>query len=114
MSTDMYGVRILEVDPERRHAKIQVLVVYYDTESRTHALLPNDEPGTFLHFLWESAKGHLDNKDPRKGPIGEVLTTDDILNYEWVDTNARRFISGGIYLLLGAGAALSGTRLAGK
>jgi len=89
----MYGVRILEVDPERRHTKIQVLVVYYDTESHTHAPLPNDEPGIFLHFLWESAKGYLDDGDPRKGPIGEVLTTDDILNYEWVDTNARRFIS---------------------
>lgn len=93
MSTDMYGVRVLKVDPDRLPVRIQVLVVYYDTGSRTHIPLPGEEPGVFLHFLWESAAGYLSNDDERKGPLGRVLSTDDILNYEWVDTNARRFIS---------------------
>ncbi|MEU4846726.1 WD40 repeat domain-containing protein [Streptomyces gilvosporeus] len=93
MSTDMYGVRVLKVDPDRLRARIQVLVVYYDTESRTHIPLPGEEPGVFLHFLWESAAGYLSDDDERKGPLGRVLSIDDILNYAWVDTHARRFIS---------------------
>lgn len=93
MATDMYGVRVAEVDPGRRRVTFQVLVVYYDTGSRTHIPLPGEEPGTFLHFLWESAAGHLGDDDERTGPLGRVISTDDILNYAWVDANARRFIS---------------------
>ncbi|MEU7317521.1 hypothetical protein [Streptomyces sp. NPDC007083] len=93
MSTDMYGVRVLDVDPDELRVRLQVLVVYYDTGSRTHIPLPDEEPGTFLHFLWESADGWLDNDDERVGPLGRVLSTDDILDYEWVDTHARCFIS---------------------
>ncbi|MGW1373047.1 WD40 repeat domain-containing protein [Streptomyces sp. NPDC002446] len=93
MSTDMYGVRVRKVDPDRLRATIQVLVVYYDTGSRTHIPLPGEEPGVFLHFLWESAAGYLSDDDARKGPLGRLVSTDDILNYEWVDTHARRFIS---------------------
>ncbi|MFH8572440.1 WD40 repeat domain-containing protein [Streptomyces sp. NPDC017993] len=93
MSTDMYGVRVLEVDPDRLRVRFQVLVVYYDTGSRTHIPLPGEEPGVFLHFLWESAAGYLSGDDERQGPLGRVLSTNDILDFEWVDTNARRFIS---------------------
>ncbi|MFJ2202813.1 WD40 repeat domain-containing protein [Streptomyces violaceusniger] len=92
MSTDVYGVRVLKVDPDRLRVRFQVLVVFYDTESRTHIPLPGEEPGVFLHFLWESAAGLLIHGE-RKGPLDRVLSTDDIVNYEWVDTNARRFIS---------------------
>lgn len=91
--TDMYSVRVLKVDPGRLRVRFQVFAVYYDTGSRTHIALPSEEPGIFLHFLWESAKGYLDNTDERKGPLGRELSTDDIGNLEWVDTNARRFIS---------------------
>ncbi|QKW07565.1 WD40 repeat domain-containing protein [Streptomyces sp. NA04227] len=93
MSTDMYGVRVLNVDPERLRVRLQVLVVYYDTGSRTHIPLPDEEPGTFLHFLWESSRWHSARADGDPGTLGQLLTTDDILNYEWVDTNARRYIS---------------------
>ncbi|MBL1099195.1 WD40 repeat domain-containing protein [Streptomyces coffeae] len=93
MSTDMYGVRVLAVDPDELRARFQVFVVYYDTGSRTHTPLPNEEPNTFLHFLWEAASGYLDDGDERKGPLGHVVSTDQLLDYEWADTNARRFIS---------------------
>ncbi|WP_405797821.1 WD40 repeat domain-containing protein [Streptomyces sp. NBC_01506] len=94
MSTDMYGVRVLEVDPDQLRVRLKVFVVYYETGSRTYIPLPDDEPGIFLQFLWDSDEGrHLSDDDERTGSLGRVLSTDDILNFEWVDTNARRFIS---------------------
>ncbi|MFF2845687.1 WD40 repeat domain-containing protein [Streptomyces sp. NPDC058001] len=92
MSTDMYGVRVLHVDPDQLRVVLQVFVVYYDTGSRTHIPLPGEEPGVFLHFLHQSASGYPSG-DKRNGPLGKALSVDDILNYEWVDTHARRFIS---------------------
>ncbi|MFI6289382.1 WD40 repeat domain-containing protein [Streptomyces sp. NPDC051018] len=93
MSTDTYGVRVLDVDPDRLRIRFKVFTVCYDTESRMHIPLPGEEPGTFLHFLWESARGWMSGDDDDKGPLGRVLSSDDIINYEWVDTHARRFIS---------------------
>ncbi|MBL1120069.1 WD40 repeat domain-containing protein [Streptomyces sp. 110] len=93
MSTDMYGVRVLAVDPDELRARLKVFVVYYDVGSRTHIPLPNEEPNTFLHFLWEAASGYLGADDDRTGPLGHAVSTSRLLDYEWADTNARRFIS---------------------
>ncbi|MEU5208392.1 hypothetical protein [Streptomyces sp. NPDC020742] len=83
MSTDLYGVRVLDVAPDRRRVTFEIFVVYYDTESRTCAPLP-DEPGFFLHLLWERARWD--------GPLGELITVDRILDQDWVDSHARWFI----------------------
>ncbi|MGW5696477.1 hypothetical protein ACWEWX_37965 [Streptomyces asiaticus] len=72
MSTDMYGVRVLAVDPDELRARLKVFVVYYDVGSRTHIPLPNEEPNTFLHFLWEAASGYLGDGDDRTGPLGRT------------------------------------------
>ncbi|GAA3368081.1 hypothetical protein GCM10017744_082690 [Streptomyces antimycoticus] len=93
MSTDMYGVRVLAVDPDELRVRFLVFAVYYDVASCTHIPLPNEEPNTFLHFLWEAASGYLGDGDERTGPLGRVVSTDQLLDYEWADTNARRFIS---------------------
>ncbi|GAA1251443.1 hypothetical protein GCM10009579_06560 [Streptomyces javensis] len=73
MSTDMYGVRVLAVDPDELRARLQGFVVYYDVGSRTHIPLPDEEPNTFLHFLWEAASGYLGDGDDRTGPLGRAL-----------------------------------------
>lgn len=59
MSTDMYGVRVLEVDPDQLRVRLKVFVVYYETGSRTYIPLPDDEPGIFLQFLWDSDEGAI-------------------------------------------------------
>ncbi|MEU9113856.1 WD40 repeat domain-containing protein [Streptomyces sp. NPDC048483] len=84
MSTDLYGVRVLDVAPDRREVTFTVFVVYYDTESKTFPPLP-DEPGFFLHLLWERARWD--------GPLGELITVDQIGDEDWVNTHTRWFIN---------------------
>ncbi|MEU8876226.1 hypothetical protein AB0D24_34825 [Streptomyces javensis] len=81
------------VAPDELRARLQVFVVYYDLGSRTHIPLPDEEPNTFLHFLWEAASGYLGDGDDRTGPLGRAVSTSQLLDYERADTNARRFIS---------------------
>ncbi|GAA4633013.1 hypothetical protein GCM10023196_068860 [Actinoallomurus vinaceus] len=90
MSTDMYGVRVLSVDAERLQATFEVFVVYYDTGSRTYLPAP-DDVGFFFHLLWEAASGHRGSD--RYGPLSELVDLDTVLDFGWVDANARRFVS---------------------
>ncbi|MFK4268346.1 WD40 repeat domain-containing protein [Streptomyces milbemycinicus] len=90
MSTDMYGVRVLSVDRERLRARFQVFVVYYDTQGRTHAAIP-DDPTFFFFLLWEGASGR--SGTPGTGPLRQLVDTRTALDFAWVDAHARRFVS---------------------
>ncbi|MET9862634.1 hypothetical protein ABZY93_25665 [Streptomyces smyrnaeus] len=78
--TDLYGVRVLAVDPPRRRIRLRVTVVYYDIGS--HAPL-TDDASFFLRIFGETAHG---------APLGEVITQDQRLDEAWVDANTRWFI----------------------
>ncbi|GAA2675522.1 hypothetical protein GCM10010400_42470 [Streptomyces aculeolatus] len=83
MSTDLYGIRVLALEPERRQVTLKVFVVYYDTEAKGHPPLP-DEPGFFLHVLWQQGRW--------EHPIGEAVTVDQILDEDWVNLHSRWFV----------------------
>ncbi|MEU6267096.1 hypothetical protein [Saccharopolyspora shandongensis] len=84
MSTDMFGVRVRDVDPDRREVRFQVLVVYYDVEARAYLLPPEQDPGFFLSLIWESGRWeHL---------IGETVSVDRILDPKWLAQHARWFV----------------------
>ncbi|MCA2175919.1 hypothetical protein LDL08_06975 [Nonomuraea glycinis] len=74
---------MLALEPERRKVTFEVFVVYYDTHAKTYPPLP-DEPGFFLHVLWQQGRW--------EHPLGEAITVDQILNDEWVNLHSRWFI----------------------
>lgn len=78
--TDLYGVRVLAVDPPRRRIRLRSTVVYYDSGS--HAPL-TDDASFFLRVLGESADG---------APLGDAVTRDQRLDEDWVDANTRWFV----------------------
>ncbi|MGR6998003.1 hypothetical protein ACU686_07715 [Yinghuangia aomiensis] len=49
MSTDIYGVRVLDVDPKELRVRFKVFAVYYDTGSETFPPVPDDS--AFFFFL---------------------------------------------------------------
>jgi WD40 repeat protein len=55
MSTDLYGVRILGLDPAKRQATLRVFVVYYDVQIKRHQPLPDDS-SFFLRILTEPVR----------------------------------------------------------
>jgi len=75
--TDLYGVRVLSLDEQRRRARLRVVVLYYDTEA-PYDCLP-DDPSFFLRVL-------------HNGRLGELVTTEEIHDESWVDANTRWFI----------------------
>ncbi len=80
MSTDLYGVRVLDVDNASRRVRFTIFVVYYDTAAEYHQPLL-DEPSFFVRFLDE--------------PYGSGTALADeqrLLDEDWVDSNAWRFI----------------------
>ncbi|WP_406294735.1 WD40 repeat domain-containing protein [Embleya sp. NBC_00888] len=91
MSTDLYGVRVLRVDAEQLRFGVEVFVVHYDPGARTYPSVP-DDLGFFLHLLWEAASDYAGAG--RKGPLSEFVDIDTVLDYAWVEANARRFVSG--------------------
>ncbi|MEU1665829.1 tetratricopeptide repeat protein [Streptomyces sparsogenes] len=87
MSTDLYGVRVLDVEPEDSRVRFRVFVVYYDTGSRTHAPLP-DDPSFFFALLWEAA---------HRSPISSLhplrrVGVDEVLDAEWVAARTHRYV----------------------
>ncbi|MES4901280.1 MULTISPECIES: tetratricopeptide repeat protein [unclassified Streptomyces] len=87
MSTDLYGIRVLDVAPDESRVRFRVFVVYYDTGSRTHAPLP-DDPSFFFSLLWEAAQ---------RLPIASLhplrmVPVDEILDSEWVAAHTHRFV----------------------
>ncbi|MFC4911868.1 WD40 repeat domain-containing protein [Actinomadura gamaensis] len=88
MSTDLYGVRVLDVRPDEARVRFRVFVVYYDTGSRTHAPL-SDDPSLFFQFLWEAAR-HADG-GTAPNALRDV-TTEQRLDRNWVETYAHRYV----------------------
>ncbi|MFI5555360.1 hypothetical protein [Streptomyces sp. NPDC051738] len=78
--SDLYGVRVLEVDLPHRRIRLRSTVVYYDTGA--HAPL-TDDASFFLRVFGETADG---------APLGDVITRDQRLDEAWVDANTRWFI----------------------
>ncbi|OPF73383.1 hypothetical protein VT50_0228635 [Streptomyces antioxidans] len=90
MSTDLFGVRVLDLDHEQRRVCFRVFVVYYEPSWGTGELLP-DDPTFFFRVLWEAAE----NSTPRRdGSLADVVTLDEFLDEEWVESNTHRFVAG--------------------
>jgi len=87
MSTDLYGVHVLEVAPEESRVRFRVYVVYYETGRRTHAGLP-DDASFFVCELWRAAEGApLTWLDPLW-----MVTTEQICDEGWLSANTHRFV----------------------
>ncbi|MGW4500313.1 WD40 repeat domain-containing protein [Micromonospora sp. NPDC004336] len=84
MSTDLYGVRVLGVDPERREAEFRVFVVHYETASREYYEPPEHDPGFFLCLMW--------GRSGPEHPIHRVVSIDQALDRAWVAEHARWFV----------------------
>lgn len=80
--TDLYGVRVLALDPSKRYVRLRAVVLYYDT-SPPYAD-PPDDSSFFFRLLWEAARDGA--------PLGDLVTIDEILDESWVDANTRWFI----------------------
>lgn len=89
MSTDLYGIRVLETKPEENKLVIKVFVVYYDLASKhhKHQPLPKD-PSFFLRILWDEG----DARFGKGGSIGVEISVNQICDETWVDRNTFRFI----------------------
>ncbi|TMR88878.1 lactonase family protein [Nonomuraea basaltis] len=87
MSTDLYGIRVMALEPEQRRVRLRVFVTYYDADEYDEALLDGDT-SFFLRVLWDEA----DTRFEDGGPLGEQVSLDEILDEDWVDGNTWRFI----------------------
>lgn len=81
MSTDLYGIRVLAVDPENRRTRLRVFVVYYDTAVGFHSPLP-DDASFFLRALWDKSGDGL---------CGEI-SSEQICDESFVDANTYRYV----------------------
>lgn len=86
MSTDLYGVRILEVLPAAKTVKFQLIVTYYEPARRSHMPLLSDITGIFRVVADSSNSGY------RKSPIADELTVEQYCSEKWVNENAYKFI----------------------
>ncbi|MEV0702892.1 WD40 repeat domain-containing protein [Saccharopolyspora sp. NPDC050389] len=84
MATDLFGIRVLDVDLDRREAQLCVYVVYYDSGSRTYLSPPERDPGFFLALLWQA--GRFEHR------IGEAVSVEQIGDRDWMVENARWFV----------------------
>jgi hypothetical protein len=80
MSTDLYGVRILDINEDEKKVKLRVFVVYYDTEYKYHQPIPTDK-SFFLRILWDEDSS-----------IGKEITVDNYLDETWVNHNTYKFV----------------------
>ena len=87
MSTDLYGIRVLDTKRKERKVVVKVFVVYYDVAFKSHQQLPKDD-SFFFRILWD--KG--DTRFGKGGPIGDEVSVDQICEEAWVDNNTFRFI----------------------
>lgn len=79
MSTDLYGIRVLQIDPEAFRMRLRVFVVYYDTEYEYHQPIPEDR-SFFVRVLCD------------KDGLGDDISAADRFNEAYVDANAFRFV----------------------
>lgn len=82
MSTDLYRIRVLALDPEHRKVKLRVFLVYYDWSG-----VPTD-PSFFFRILWDEA----DTRFGGGGPLGDEVSVEKYLDEEWVNDNTHHFV----------------------
>ncbi|WP_405796853.1 WD40 repeat domain-containing protein [Streptomyces sp. NBC_01506] len=75
--SDLYGVRVLAVDPPQRRVRVRVAVIHPDVTLA-------DDASFFLRIFSETA--------PDDAPLGLAVTQDQRLDEAWVDTNTRWFV----------------------
>lgn len=80
MSTDLYGVRVLSIDPSQSTINLRVFVVYYDTQYKNHQPIPDDK-SFFVRALSD------------KDAFQDDLSDDDRFNEDYIDRNAFRYIA---------------------
>ncbi|MEU8137052.1 WD40 repeat domain-containing protein [Streptodolium elevatio] len=83
---------MLDVDPKELRVRFKVFAVYYDTGSQMCPPVP-DDPGFFFFVLWEAARWHASASSDQPGPLARMLDVDTMLDFGWVEDNARRFVS---------------------
>ena len=82
MSTDLYRVRVLDLDPTQRKVTFRVFLVYYDWSG-----VPTD-PSFFFRILWDEADARFGGG----GPLGEEVDVRHYLDEAWVNENTQRFV----------------------
>ncbi len=82
MSTDLYRIRVLALDPAQRKVNFRVFLVYYDWSG-----VPTD-PSFFTRILWDEG----DTRFGGGGPIGDEISVENVCSEEWIDANTHRFI----------------------
>jgi len=96
MSSDLFELRVIDLDPEGRRVRLRVYVVYYDitvvdghvTETWAQPL-PRDA-SFFFRVLWGA---YWDNHGVEgRTPIGDAVVKTQIHDNEWVNANTARFV----------------------
>ena len=93
--TDLYGVRVLDLDPDARRVRLRVVVVYYDFDMAhgpVHGVkawaLPRNA-SFFLRALWDG----LDTTwGGAGGPPHNVIDVDEYCSEVWIDEHCSEFI----------------------
>ncbi|WP_405614960.1 WD40 repeat domain-containing protein [Streptomyces sp. NBC_01508] len=75
--SDLYGVRVLAIDPPHRRVRMRVTVIHPDVSLA-------DDASFFLRVFSEIARDDA--------PLGLAVTQDRCLDEAWVDTNTRWFV----------------------
>lgn len=79
MSTDLYGIRVLDLDRKRGRLRLRVFVVYYDTGYASHQPIPSDR-SFFVRVLCD------------KEALGDDISEAERFDEAYVDANAFRFV----------------------
>jgi len=85
MSTDLYGIRVLETSPAECRVRLRIFVVCYDTAHKSHEPLPGDH-SFFLGVLQDK----VNTRSGGKRSVAEELDTDNIPGENPVETHTRR------------------------
>lgn len=80
MSTDLYGLRVLE--KKESEVTLQVFLLYYDWDN-----IP-DSKDFFLSCLWDEA----DTRFEGGGPLGDAISVEEICSEEFLLKNSDKYI----------------------
>jgi hypothetical protein len=82
MSTDLYRIRVLKLEPSARKVTFRVFLVYYDWEG-----VPTD-----ASFFFRILRDEADNRLGEGGPLLDEVSEEQYLDEQWVDANTQRFV----------------------
>jgi hypothetical protein len=87
--TELFGLRVLELEPERRRVRLRVFAIYDEGVDYDSNALLSEDASFFMRVLWDEADTRFGG-----GPLGERITMDEILDEDWVDNNTWHFVAG--------------------